>query len=143
MIQTAFMPPDVSWSRKRSLKMVSSSQNQITNRKNSSIQRNTSPLPNDEASGITTDLLVVVSTAAAKGQPRSIVRRMESAVLTRRGCLTRIRSDETQLDQTPDRLVAGRDPQLAVDRDGLALDGVAREEECLPDLGHGHPGGQQ
>src|SRR5680860_426245 len=71
MIQTAFLPPDVSWSRNRSLNIVSRSQNEITKRKNSSNQRNTSPLPNDVAVGSLQISLVEAVRRMRSRQPRS------------------------------------------------------------------------
>src|SRR5690348_1448185 len=61
MTHSAFTPPDMEWSRNRSVKITISSQNQITNRKNSSIHNRTLPLPNEllvEARNVTSVSLV-------------------------------------------------------------------------------------
>src|SRR6476660_3159485 len=48
----AFAQPDRSWLRKRSLNTTISSQIQMKNRKNQSIDRKTCPVPKSEARGI-------------------------------------------------------------------------------------------
>ena len=46
MTHRVFMPPDSSWSRNRSPKIVMRIQNQITNMKNSNMNSRMSPSPN-------------------------------------------------------------------------------------------------
>src|SRR5207247_9889643 len=63
--------------------------------------------------------------------------------------LTLVRADHSQmLAETEsvglrDRLAAARDSELPVDRDGLGLDRVARDEELLGDLPEGEVRRQQ
>src|SRR5947208_5139740 len=50
--------------------------------------------------------------------------------------------DQPETGRTRDRFTAARDPELAVDRDGLGLDGVSRDVERLANLAEREMGGE-
>src|SRR5205823_3416654 len=51
--------------------------------------------------------------------------------------------DQADLPSPGDRVASARDAELAVDRDRLRLDRVARDEQSLPDLAEGEMGREE
>src|SRR3954463_12835521 len=106
MVHNAFMPPDSSRSRNRSPKTLTSSQNQMTKRKNSRNQRKTSPLPNVASGSITGAPWQVASTVW------SIVEQPE------RHGITRSRGHPGEISPGPRASRRGADPTGSLPLDG-------------------------